>query len=281
MNIPVLFALAGSGLNTINDLIYRKTMYESSKNTLTFYAYATFSSALVALIINFLVYGQIGFSIIEIGYGILLGILSFGVYILFLLSFSGGSTVVCVTVYRLNMIPGTFLAIVFLDEYISPKRAIGIILCTFTIILFAIGEKFDSKRGKRAIYLSIGACLLGGILNYLNKLAVSIGGAPLVLIFWRFFTASILATIILIRGKSNNIEVRSIIYSFVSGSALLMAIFFILIALKEGDLSFVIPITQLSFVITSMISSFILKEKTDKFKKLGVVSAVAAVLLML
>lgn len=48
-----------------------------------------------------------------------------------------------------------------------------------------------------------------------------------------------------------------------------------------GDLSLVIPITQLSFVVTSVIGSIVFKEKTDKFKIVGIAFAVSAVLLMM
>lgn len=281
MNISLIFAFIGTGLNTINDLIYRKVAVHSKINNYFFYIIASISSAITAFIINFAVYGHLGIKSVDIGYGILLGFISFVVYLLFLLSFSGGSTAMSVTIYRLNMVTSTILAILLLNEHISGRRAAGILLCILTIIMFAAGEKNEKRQNKKPVYFSIGACLLGGILNYANKVAVINGAIPLNLLFWRFLTVSILSCVLISRCKGNEFSIKDITYPLFSGITLLMAIYFILIALKGGDLSLILPITQLSFVITSLISVIVFKEKMDGFKILGIGIAAVAIFLLI
>lgn len=278
--LSVVLALSAALLNTMNDLVYRaSSMFAVKKKVYSFYFFSSLFAAIFSLIIIFTKERVIRFSSIDFQYGVILGVLSFITYFLFLMSFSSSNTSISATIYRLNMIPGIILAVIFLGEDISLRRGIAIVVCLISIILF-VGHNDAGTNYNKYFLFSLGACAVGGILNFMNKVAVQHGGSPLSLLFWRFSTVAILAVILLIIEKGVCFDKDIIKYSSISGFLLLMAIFFVLEALKKGDLSLVLPITQLSFALIAIISWVVLKEKTSLKKIFGVILAVSTILLI-
>ena len=62
---------------------------------------------------------------------------------------------------------------------------------------------------------------------------------------------------------------------FVAGITIFMAL-----ALKDGNASVALPIAQMSFPVTFLLSIIVLKESITRWKILGVVLSIAAVLLL-
>lgn len=280
MNSAVLLGLLGAVFNTANDLIYRvSSAGVTKKKVLSFYITSAFSSVLVSLVFNFILYGDLSFSHKEILYGIILGILSLITYILFIFSFSGDNTSISVIIFRLNMIPGIILAAWLLNESISLRRASGIILCILSIFMLTKREPKKAK-GRNYLMFSIGACLFGGILNFMNKIAVNEGCLPFKMLFWRFATVFILCGIFVFAKKQWEFSTGIIKYAFVSGFLLIMAVFFILEALKTADVSLVIPLTQMAFAFIALISWIFLGEKMTLRKLVGLIMAIFVVILI-
>lgn len=278
MSKAMILALTGAMINTSNDFIYRKSgMGKEADSVYGFYFLSAVSSAAFALILGFIKSGYFLFNTSEMIYGFILGILSFFAYILFLFSFNGTNTSISVTIYRLNLIPGIVLAVIFLDEAISFKRGFGIILCLASMLLFVRRTSKDNKL-KKYLVCSIAACLSGGILNMMNKVAVMHGTDSFRLLFWRFATVALISGILFKFKKSKAIIVKDLAYPIISGLLLMLAVFCIIEALKTGDVSLVIPITQLSFAVVAIISWLVLKEKFHTIKLLGVLCAILAVI---
>lgn len=282
MSIPVILALAGALFNTGNDLLYRKVSLICRRTgPLPFYLISSAAAAVIALIINFFKLGGIGsvyFGVPDITYGIVLGVLSFVTYILYLMSFSGENTSVSVTIYRMNLIPGILLAVAFLGEVISLRRGAAILLCILSVLLLS---SFKSKLlDNRRLLLSIGAFLSGGVLNYVNKVAITHGGNSFKLLFVRFTIVAVLTSIFIVVKKAWVFDVKIVKYAILSGFVLMFSIYFILEALKTGDVGLVLPVTQLSFTLVAISSWVFFKEKASVKNLLGVVVAVCSVLLM-
>lgn len=280
MSHAVLFALLGAGLNSANDLVYWKSAIgRSVKVVYLFYFFSSLFSAVFALLSTLLINGSFVIETVDVLYGILLGVLSFCAYILFLFSFSGSNTSVSVTIYRLNLIPGIILAVIFLDETISWRRGLGVILCVVSMLLFA-GKLRYGLAQKKPLLLSLGACILGGVLNLLNKVAMLHGADSARLLFWRFLAVSLISGVILWTKRPARPVFKDIKYAMLSGLLLMLAVLSILTALKTGAVSVIIPITQMAFVIVALISWAFLGEKMTKTKLAGILCAIFAVILI-
>lgn len=280
MNNAVVLAAVAACLNMMNDLIYRKSaMGNEIMKVYFFYFCSALSSAVFALLLGYMEKGSYAMEMVDVFYGVILGILSFGAYILFLFSFDGSNTTVSVTIFRLNLIPSIALAAIFLNEVLTVRRGVGILLCIASMLLFA-GNILKGSLQKRYLLLSLAACLVGGVLNMMNKVAVINGAEPLQLLFWRFLTVGLISGVVLLPKKHAAFALKDIKYPMISGLLLMLAVFSILTALKTGEVSIVIPITQMSFVLVAIITWIVLKESMHLAKIGGILCAVIAVILI-
>ena len=280
MDPAVLLALAGACLNSANDLVYWKSAIgRSTREVYSFYFLSSVSSAAFAFSLTLITKGAFAVVLVDVLYGILLGLLSFSAYILFLFSFSGSNTSVSVTLYRLNLIPGIILAVIFLGETITLRRGFGVMLCIISMLLFS-GKLKHGLAQKKPLLLSLGACLSGGLLNLTNKVAIMHGADALRLLVWRFLLVGLISGVILWTRKPTKLTLKDVKYAMVSGLLLMLAVYAILIALRTGDVSVIIPITQLAFVIVALISWAFLAEKMTVAKVAGILCAVCAVVMI-
>ncbi|MRS05854.1 hypothetical protein EG832_21945, partial [bacterium] len=175
MDHNILLALAGAGFNAGNDLLYRKaSIMNRSASLLPFYLISAVSASAIAMLFIIIKSGWAGlmfFGTADLFYGAVLGVLSFVTYILYLSSFSGDNTSVCVTIYRMNMVPAILLAVIFMGEVIDLKRGAAIVCCIISMILLGSRHSAGPEKGRK-IMLSIGACMTGGVLSFVNKVAM-------------------------------------------------------------------------------------------------------------
>ena len=252
--MAILFAIFGAVLNTGNDLVYRRSAFGLGMPTiLTFYFFAAVAS---------LAFGGVGALISsgfasdprEMMFGAGIGMISFCGYLFFLMSLSGGSASVSVTIFRLNMIPAIVLAALILGERIGLERGAGIILCVVSIYLLAGSDKTSDGVSRMQILLSIGALLFGGTATFLNKVATNHDYDSFHLLFWRYVVVAIVSGIALSIMRAWAPRRDHATFAPLSGLFMSASVFFILEALSNGDLSMVMPITQLSFVFVTFVS---------------------------
>ena len=73
---------------------------------------------------------------------------------------------------------------------------------------------------------------------------------------------------------------HSLINGFISGFLVCGIVYFFAIALKTGKACIVIPIAQMSFVVTAIISFFFFKEHFSYTKIIGLLFACASIILL-
>ena len=277
---PVLFAIGAAVCGTFNDLVYRKNKINSAREKVwLFYFLAAISSAAYCFLYITLSKGSFHFDLPTALLGAMIGVVSFAAYILFLFSFDGVNTSVTITIFRMNLIPGIILAMIFLNEAITLRRVFGIVLCIVGMLIFSY-QKTEQKLKIKFLVLSICACLFCGVLNYANKVAAIEGMDSFYVMFWRFSTVAMISIVPLLRKPPEKFLLSSIKYPMISGFLLMMSVFCTLAALKNGDVSLVIPITQMSFIVTALISWIVFKERMTLSKLLGIVCGLLAVVLI-
>lgn len=273
--------------NATNDLIFRKASVGTDNRKLySFYMLAALTSTVFSLGLGVTVDNGMKWDSTNLLFGLIMGVLSFITYFFFLLSFSGTNTSISVTIYRMNIVPGIILAVLFLNEELDFKRIISILLCLGCILLFGVVAKENGvinncyKKSKVKYLYSIIALSAGGILNYVNKLAAIHNTQSFQLLFWRFLTVAIVSVAVIVIKKSWAVELKNAVLAVISGFVLMAGVWFMLKAFKTGDVAILLPITQLSFIPVSAVSGILYKEPISRKIYPGIIMAIIMIFLI-
>jgi uncharacterized membrane protein len=158
-----------------------------------------------------------------------------------------------------------------------PFFAVSSVYC---FVLLLSSWKFGKFEDNRHLLLSIGACISGGVLNFVNKSAVAHGSNSFNLLFVRFVVVTLLTGVFILLQKSYKFEKITIKYALLSGLFLMLAIYFTLEAFKTGDVALVLPVTQLSFTLIVIVSWIFFKEEANVKKIIGIMLAIGSVFLI-
>lgn len=283
MNVAILMAFGIALAVTCNDLIMSKQSRNANgEGAMSFYFLSSVFSMIVAGLFMLVRPGGIagfGFSSADVFFGILMGLLSFGTYYFYIRSFTKDNTTTAVTIFRMNMVPGIILAILFTGEEITLKRGLGIVACVISIALLS---SWNFKGQKMSIHLVFSFCamFMGATLNLVNKIAVRQGAIAFNLIFWRFAVVTVITAGILLFQKTWTMRMKTAKYTFLSGSLMVLSIFLMMSALKSIGLSQIQPIAQMALVFVAIISWLFYKEAMTPRKILGIVFAFVTVILI-
>jgi drug/metabolite transporter (DMT)-like permease len=222
-------------------------------------------------------------------FGIPVGLLTYVTYSLILYSLVASDPSVNVTVYRLNFALTGVLAVLLLHETLTARKVIGLAFCLVAILIFFFVGRKHRSGPVRGLPFSLGALVAASALNLLIKVALTEGAEVFSLILYRYVTVALLGLgVVLFRrwretrgGRAQALPARSVYRAgALGGLIMLAALFFLFTALKIGDITVVIPISQLCFVFTAGASFVILKEPLRAGKIVGIAVAVASILVI-
>lgn len=188
---------------------------------------------------------------------------------------------IAATIYRLNMAIAVFIAVIFLNETVSLLQIIGILIAIVSIILFFDRSNSMPSMRSIAVFIAIIASLLRALIGIGYKLAMTEG----VQHNW-FLTGNGLCWIligllnIIFINKTFKVHLDNILTGLLSGLLISGLVFFFAKALAYGQASVIIPITQMSFIITTLLAGFIWKEILSKKVLIGMVLACVSILLL-
>ena len=194
---------------------------------------------------------------------------------------------VCSTIYRLNLVPVTVGAALILNENITPIQYVGIAAACLAILAFIPRNQSEVKRklGWAFIVMIIASLLRAGMgLSYrygflhgasekyvvvINSLFWIFGGV--LYAFWRErqlmpYNKQDWKNLFFLGGLSG---------ALVTGIVITMALM-----LKLGNASVVLPIAQMSFLVTGALGIWLFKERLTVSKAIAFILGVAAVLLL-
>ncbi len=194
---------------------------------------------------------------------------------------------VCSTIYRLNLVPVTVGAALILNENITPIQYAGIAAACLAILAFIPRNQSEVKRklGWAFIVMIIASLLRAGMgLSYrygflhgasetyvvvVNSLFWIFGGV--LYAFWRErqlmpYNKQDWKNLFFLGGLSG---------ALVTGIVITMALM-----LKLGNASVVLPIAQMSFLVTGALGIWLFKERLTVSKAMAFILGVAAVLLL-
>ncbi|MEM2637363.1 MAG: GRP family sugar transporter [Candidatus Korarchaeota archaeon] len=275
-DISVFLSILSMVLIAISDLFYKIYQKSTSPSIGTFMAiqgttFMIFVSS-VALIEGF------NISTIASVIACVCGILVFTSLTMFMVSLKGGEVVTNVATFRLNFVYAAVLSVFFLGELLTIYRIAGLALTTSAVLIFSRSEPKSSKNSESLLVAFI-ASVIFAVANTLYKVALSIGSSAS-----SFLTVQsivyLISSLVYSRAhekSSFSFSKKTIYLAVACGVLQALAFLFMLWALQCGVAIVVIPITQVSFILTALLAIFLLKEKTNLYKIVALFLAIGAI----
>lgn len=187
------------------------------------------------------------------------------------------------TIYRLNTIAVVIFAIAFLGEAATLLKLTGVLLGVIAVILLYHrgGRGGDDWLLRLSVGIAIGAALLRAAFGVLAKIGVSSGTDPFLLMIY-IGAGWTLAAIVygMMRRERAARKSRVLRYAVMSGTLVCLVASFLLLGLRTGEASVVIPIANMSFVAALLISVASGMERLTPQKLVAVASAALAITLL-
>ena len=220
-------------------------------------------------------------------WGIACGIFSAVGNMMLIESMTNLSAGICSTIYRLNLALVVPLSVIFLNEKLVWSQYAGIALAIMAVLAFMPNS--DAKKNSKssaAVFLpmclvitaSIFRAGLGLSCKYGPLQGASINGINLIIeIIW---IISGIVYYLIKERKVYRLDLQLIKFGTLSGILVAGILFFMMLALKEGNASIVLSIAQMSFLLTFILSVIFLKEKVSLLKLIAMICGVGAILLL-
>ena len=131
------------------------------------------------------------------------------------------------------------------------------------------------------IFLALISMIFMGVVDFLLKKAITAGIHIYAISFCGYLLMAIFfGTYCLLKRVPLKINKSLAQYSIIVGLSIFIATFLALIALKSGNASVIVPVVRMGFVVTAICAFLFLKEKITLEKGLGILFAVAALVLL-
>lgn len=217
-------------------------------------------------------------------WGLISGVFSICANILLVKSLAKEDVGICATIYRLNLVPAAFLAFIFFKEPVTATRLTAIAAGVAAVCFFSWpSRKYASKFVfSLAIWLTVLASLLRAGMGLSYKAGLLNGVNEYGLLVINGFVWIIGGTIchFVVDKKKWRIPPSTVAFGMLSGVLVCGIVLFMMLALKHGDASLVLPVTQMSFALTAVAGIVFIKEPLTSRKCLGIALAMVCILLM-
>jgi bacterial/archaeal transporter family protein len=214
-------------------------------------------------------------------FGLIVGLFSASANYLLIYSMQTLEAGIAATIYRLNLAVAVLLALVFLNENIYLTKMAGILMAIVAIMLFFPRLDNVTSNFRASFLVAIMASVLRALMGIGYKVAITKG----VSIDW-FLAVSGICWIMLgtmgafRRGGEYEFQKGNMVRGTISGLLICGIVFFFARALAKGQASVVIPITQMSFIVTTLLAWFIWRERMTLKAIAGLVLACFSILML-
>jgi len=284
----MVFALISLLFAGLNDFVFKKQTIKSSGCG----RYMAVAGAVWLLVFAALalVSGATRLSAEALKWGVAVGAFSAAANYLLIRSLRHLDASVGATIYRLNLLSAAIIAVVFLHEKLTVLNTSGIILASMAVLLFCEQSRSGRTPGWRlAFFVVFVASLLRAIMGIGYKLASydlvrlrSEGYQAqdhwfLALQGFMWLVTGLTAA--RFEGGCESVR-RDLRYGLVSGILICGIVLFFNLAMASGKAVAVIPVSQMSFLVTTALSVAALKEHVSRRKSVALATSVVAILLL-
>lgn len=282
MPLPLLLALFSMSALGASDFLYKKAQV-SGMVPESFLAAEVPYFLSAALLFGYAA-GDLNSNMASLIYGPPMGFTSFIGTFCFIQSLRDGEVGVNTLILRLNFVLVAVLAVLAFGEPWSLALAAGLLCSASAIASVTWGGRAGGRMrqgSRRSILLALLAMMLFAALNLLFKIGMMRGGNPAFLIFYSgCLWAACAAAFALWRGRTA-MPWSNWVFSPFTGSLKSLAFCSMLVAFRlGGTASVIVPIVQLSFLVTILLAAFFIRERLDGPRLAGLAFALAAVFLL-
>jgi drug/metabolite transporter (DMT)-like permease len=206
------------------------------------------------------------------------GVVFFSSVFLFLRSLRGSDATVNVPIFRLSFIPSAILAVMLLGEHLSGLRLLAIGLAVAGILSLAdLGRLRQGRVKASSLAALLLAMVLFGVSATIYKVAMGAGAGPGTFLVVQGSTFLVLGLALSLFTDRLRMNRATWLHAPFCGVLLSSALFLLLASLRVGDATVSVPISQLSFVLTSVLAVAFLRERLSRRRLIGTAAAVLAV----
>jgi len=214
-------------------------------------------------------------------WGALAGMFLFVALYNFTQSLHGGAVSTNAPIFRLNFTVTAALAILILHETLTLAKAVAL-ACALVAVWLLLAEA-GAERGKFS-FASLSRVLLAtvmmGLTNLFYKIGLQYGAVPETMVAAQAWTFCSLATLFgLLDERRFRVPPGAWRYSALAALALFGAFVLLMHALALGPASVLVPVAQMSFVLTALFGIGMFGERLDFRKITGLVVAAIALVL--
>jgi drug/metabolite transporter (DMT)-like permease len=188
------------------------------------------------------------------------------------------------TIYRLNTIAVVIFAVLFLNEAATFPKLAGVLLGIVAVILLyqRAGRGGDHRFLRMAMWLAIGASLLRAAFGILSKIGLSDGSDAFMFMLYVGVGWTAAAVVYgLLRREQRQAPLRQVLpYAVASGVLVCIVVTFLLLGLRTGEASIVIPIANMSFIVALLTSAAFGMERFTLRKLVAVGCGAGAIALL-
>jgi drug/metabolite transporter (DMT)-like permease len=188
------------------------------------------------------------------------------------------------TIYRLNTIAVVAFAVLFLDEALTFPKVGGIGLGVIAVFLLYQrgGRRGDGRVLAAAMWLAVTASLLRAAFGVLSKIGLSGGSDPFMFMLYVGVGWTLGALVYGALRRGPEAPLRDVLpYAFASGTLVCLVVTFLMLGLRSGEASIVIPIANMSFVVALLASAAYGMERFTARKLAAVTCAAVAITLLI
>jgi len=282
MKLGITFALLSLIFAGINDIVFKK--YSIKIRSKGMYI---FGIGIVWTIIQFLYFNinniNLSFDLNSIVYGLITGLFLTISNILFIESLTHINISSGTTIYRLNTIGVVILSFIILNEPLGTNKLIGIISGLIAVLILYEINYNNSKTSiiKTFFLLVIAASLFRAIYGIISKIAILSNAdinSMLIIISLSWIIGGAIYAIF--RENIFDITKKICIYSMISGILVFLIVNFLMLAIKYGEASIVIPIANMSFILALLISIVLKMESISLRKIFSIFLAIISIILL-
>jgi uncharacterized membrane protein len=214
-------------------------------------------------------------------WGALAGLFTFVGSYSFSRSLIGGVVSINAPLFRLNFMVTAALAFIFLDEQLTLAKVVGLVAALAAAWLLVGGgapaDALANARARRSVLLALAATVTYGCANFCQKLGLMQGVAPVTMLVAQagvFLPITLIAVLMLDRRVA--VPARTWRYGCVTAICLLSGFLALFGALLGGEVSVVVPIAQMGFIVTAALGMMLLGERLTLRRTSGLIAAAAA-----
>lgn len=281
MSYAVAFALLSMTFGGLIDTLYK--IYARRARSRGIYLFGMGLVWLLLQLIELTARGEVlRFSSVDLRYGIAAGVMVTLSNLLYIESMTHLDISLGATIYRLNTVGVVVLGFLLLGEPLGIVKMLGIACGVIAVIFLYQPDGSDRGRIVAAfIWVMILALLLRAAFGVISKGGITAGASPsmIMLIAAICWMAGGMGYA-LSRERSVSVGAKELGYCLGSGLIVFAIVNFLMLGLRFGEATIVIPIANLSFVVALGISVALGYERLTSRKCVAVGFAAAAIFLL-